>query len=153
MEDAQVGSVAEACLSRGSDRSRSWTEARSAAPISLVAISTANSAGSASAAHAERVNAAAELLAADVPVAAAARGLAERFGVSTRQARRYAEQAAGSGRVPVPEARVVFTVKLPASLADRVRERARQTGVTISALVTQALTEFLALRRGKRPPG
>ena len=42
MEDAQVGSVAEACLSRGSDRSRSWTEARSAAPISLVAISTAN---------------------------------------------------------------------------------------------------------------
>src|SRR5659263_182115 len=82
MEDAQVGSVAEACLSRGSDRSRSWTEARSAAPISLVAISTANSAGSASAAHAERVNAAAELLAADVPVAAAARGLAERFGVA-----------------------------------------------------------------------
>src|SRR5450759_385391 len=74
--------------------------------------------------HAERVNAAAELLAADVPVAAAARGLAERFGVSTRQARRYAEQAAGSGRAPVPEARVVFTVKLPASLADRVRERA-----------------------------
>jgi len=103
--------------------------------------------------HAERVNAAAELLAADVPVAAAARGLAERFGVSTRQARRYAEQAAGSGRAPVPEARVVFTVKLPASLADRVRERARQTGVTISALVAQALTEFLAPRRGKRPPG
>ena len=64
-----------------------------------------------------------------------------------------AEQAAGSGRVPVPEARVVFTVKLPASLADRVRERARETGVTISALVTQALTEFLAPRRGKRPPG
>ena len=55
--------------------------------------------------------------------------------------------------MPVPEARVVFTVKLPASLADRVRERARQTGVTISALVAQALTEFLAPRRGKRPPG
>src|SRR5664279_1891607 len=99
--------------------------------------------------HAERVNAAAELLAADVPVAAAARGLAERFGVSTREARRYAKQAAGSGRVPVPEARVVFTVKLPASLADRVRERARQTGVTISALVAQALTEFLGRRRAR----
>ena len=42
MEGAQVGSVAEACLSRGSDRSRSWTEDRSAAPISLVVISTAN---------------------------------------------------------------------------------------------------------------
>src|SRR5450759_3889571 len=68
--------------------------------------------------HAERVNAAAELLAADVPVAAAARGLAERFGVSTRQARRYAEQAAGSGRAPVPEAR---------KASSRVRDRLGET--------------------------
>jgi predicted HicB family RNase H-like nuclease len=103
--------------------------------------------------HAERVNAAAELLAAGVPVAEAARGLAARFGVSPRQARRYAEQAARSGRVPVPEASVVFTVKLPASLADRVRERARDSGVTISALVARALTEFLSRGRRKRPRG
>jgi predicted transcriptional regulator len=38
---------------------------------------------------------------------------------------------------------VVFTVKLPATLAGRVRAAATASGQTISALVTQALTEFL----------
>ena len=52
------------------------------------------------------------------------------------------------GRSAVPEASVVFTVKLPASLAARVREHARESGSTISAVVARALTEFLA--RGHR---
>lgn len=43
----------------------------------------------------------------------------------------------------MPQARVVFTVKLPADLARRVRSTAHVRGQTISALVTQALTEFL----------
>jgi predicted transcriptional regulator len=43
----------------------------------------------------------------------------------------------------VPEASVVFTIKLPASLAARVREHAHEQGVTISAVVTRALAEFL----------
>ncbi|WP_280275310.1 ribbon-helix-helix protein, CopG family [Nocardia wallacei] len=55
-----------------------------------------------------------------------------------------------SGRPVVPERAVVFTVKLPVALADRVRERARESGGTVSALVARALTEFLA--RGPRPP-
>jgi hypothetical protein len=101
--------------------------------------------------HAERVNAAADLLDAGVPVAAVARVLAGRFGVSARQARRYAEQAASAGRAPVPEGAVVFTVKLPASLAGRVREHAREAGLTISAVVTRALTEFLDRGHRKRP--
>ena len=42
----------------------------------------------------------------------------------------------------------MFTVRLPAALVARVRERARESGSTISALVVQALTEFLA--RGRR---
>jgi predicted transcriptional regulator len=37
----------------------------------------------------------------------------------------------------------VFTVKLPATLARRVRSAARAGGQTISSLVAQALTEFL----------
>jgi predicted transcriptional regulator len=45
----------------------------------------------------------------------------------------------------------VFTVKVPAPLVARVRERARETGTTISAVVAQALGEFLAAGRGKRP--
>ena len=98
--------------------------------------------------QAERVNAAADLLESGLPAAEAARVLATRFGVSARQARRYADQARASGRAEVPEASVVFTVKLPAELAARVRAHARESGTTISAVVARALTEFLA--RGRR---
>lgn len=99
--------------------------------------------------YAARVNAAAELVEAGVPLAEVARTLAGRFGVSARQARRYAEQAATSGRVRVPETSVVFTVKLPGGLAERVRAHARKRGITISAVVTRALTEFFARGRGE----
>jgi hypothetical protein len=101
--------------------------------------------------HAERVNAAVELAEAGVPASEAARVLAGRFGCSLRQARRYVDQAAASGRVPVPEATVVFTVKVPARLADAVREHARLSGRTISAVVAQALTEFLSRGRRNHP--
>jgi hypothetical protein len=100
--------------------------------------------------HAERVNAAAELAEGGVPAAEAARVLAGRFGCSPRQARRYVDQAAG-GRVPVPEATVVFTVKVPARLAGAVREHARLSGRTISAVVAQALEEFLTRGRRNHP--
>ena len=103
--------------------------------------------------YVRRVNAAAELLASGVPVADAARVLADRFGCSARQARRYVERAAQDGPAAVPEATTVFTVRLPAVLVARVRERARESGSTISALVAQALTEFLAPgHRGQRGP-
>jgi len=85
-----------------------------------------------------------------MPVAEATGALAGRFAVSVRQARRYVDQAAAGGRVPVPEASVVFTVKLPAGLAGRVRAYARERETTISAVVTRALTEFLS--RGRREP-
>ena len=94
--------------------------------------------------YARRVNAAAELLTSGVPVVEAVRELVARFGCSARQARRYVERAAHDGPTAVPEATTVFTVRLPAALAARVRERARESGSTISALVAQALTEFLA---------
>jgi hypothetical protein len=100
--------------------------------------------------HAGRINAAAELAEAGVPVAEAATVLAARFAVSARQARRYVDQAVAEGRVEVPEASVAFTVKLPAGLAGRVRAYARERETTISAVVTRALTEFLA--RGRREP-
>jgi predicted DNA-binding transcriptional regulator YafY len=102
---------------------------------------------------AERVNAAADVIAGGVMAADAAAMLAARFGVSTRQARRYVEQAAAAGRREVPEGSVVFTVKLPASVAARVRAQARVSGATISALVTQALTEFLSPGRDRGPRG
>jgi hypothetical protein len=101
--------------------------------------------------YAERINAAADLAEAGVPVAEAARVLASRFGCLQRQARRYAERAAQAGRVDVPQATTVFTVKLPAVLAAAVREHARTSGRTISAVVAQALEEFLARGRREHP--
>jgi transposase-like protein len=101
--------------------------------------------------YARRVNAAAELLESGVSVAETARVLADRFGCSARQARRYAEQAVRGGPAAVPEQTTVFTVRLPSVLVARVRDRARESGSTISAVVAQALTEFLARSHGKRP--
>jgi predicted HicB family RNase H-like nuclease len=101
--------------------------------------------------YTRRVNAAAEQLESGVAVAEAARLLAQRFGCSVRQARRYLERAAQAGRTVAPEATTVFTVRLPATLVARVRERARESGSTISAVVAQALTEFLAPGHRKRP--
>ena len=101
--------------------------------------------------RAERVNAAAELAEAGVPAAQAARVLAGRFGCSVRQGRRYVDAAAAGGRVQAPEATVVFTVKVPVRLAAAVRDHARASGRTISAVVTQALEEYLAGGRRNHP--
>jgi DNA-binding transcriptional regulator LsrR (DeoR family) len=92
---------------------------------------------------ARRVNAAAELLASGEDIAEATRQLARRYRISERQARRYVERARDSGPVKVPSAKIVFTVKLPADLVRRVRQQAKRRGQTISAIVAQALNEFL----------
>jgi Ribbon-helix-helix protein, copG family len=103
--------------------------------------------------YAERVNAAADLVGQGSSTVDAAGVLAARFGVSVRQARRYVDQATVTGRRVVPPEGVVFTVRLPAPLAARVRRRAASSGVTISALVTRALTEFLSQGRAPGPRG
>jgi hypothetical protein len=92
---------------------------------------------------ARRVNAAADLLASGEDIAGATRQLARRHRISERQARRYVERARDGGRVEVPGAKTVFTVKLPADLIRRVRREAHRRGQTLSALVTLALNEFL----------
>jgi predicted transcriptional regulator len=51
----------------------------------------------------------------------------------------------------VPDASVVFSVKVPAALAERVRAHARERGSTISAVVAHALIEFLPRGRRERP--
>ncbi len=93
---------------------------------------------------AERVNAAADLLDAGVPAADAARELAGRFGCSPRQAHRYVQRADRDGHVAVPAPVAVFTVKLPVPLLARIRAHAAASGRTLSAVVAQALEEFLA---------
>ena len=70
--------------------------------------------------------------------------LATRLGVSTRQAARYV-QAAQKQSVPlsIPEAKEVFTVKLPKSLIHRVRRQAHSQDRSISDWVAEALEQHL----------
>lgn len=103
---------------------------------------------SSAAARAERVNAAAVLLAEGLPAGEAARVLAGRLGCSERQARRYVADA-GTGPVDVPGEAVPFAVRLPSRLAAAVREHARASGRTVSAVTAQALEEFLARDGGR----
>jgi hypothetical protein len=97
---------------------------------------------------AKRVNTAAGLLDAGMDVIDATRNLARRYRLSERQARRYVERARDHGAMDVPGRRVVFTVKLSAALARRVRRSAAITGQSISSLVSEALSEFLERHHG-----
>jgi predicted HicB family RNase H-like nuclease len=97
---------------------------------------------------AKRINTATELLESGLDVIDATRDLARRHRLSERQARRYVERARDEGAVEVPRAKIVFTVKVPAGLARRVRRVARATGQSISALVSEALVEFLDRHHG-----
>jgi hypothetical protein len=92
---------------------------------------------------AKRVNTAVDLLDDGMTVIDATVTLARRHRLSERQARRYVERARDEGAIEGAAPKIVFTVKLPAALARRVRRAARSTGQSISGLVTQALAEFL----------
>jgi predicted DNA-binding transcriptional regulator YafY len=101
--------------------------------------------------YAVRVNRAVELLVELSPVGAV-RALAE-YGVSERQGRRYVNEAlAQPDGVVVPERTVVFTVRLAPSLIAGLRERARCSGVSLSAATAAAVGAYLE-RAGERPGG
>lgn len=101
--------------------------------------------------YARRVNAAARLLKDGFEVADAVRAIARRYGLSERQARRYVEHAWDEGEIDVPKAKSVLTVNLPNDLIRRVRRLASASGQTLSAIVAQALEEFLdRMRTGPR---
>lgn len=71
-------------------------------------------------------------------------GLMEQYGVSRRQAYRYIQEAQKAKHtLPIPEKKVVFTVKLPISLVACIRQHASSTGESISNIVAQALKVFL----------
>jgi hypothetical protein len=91
----------------------------------------------------KRVNTAVDLLDGGMSTIEATVALARRHRLSERQARRYVERARDDGAMEVATPKIVFTVKLPATLARRVRRTARMTGQSISGLVAQALAEFL----------
>lgn len=105
--------------------------------------------------YAHRVNEAMELLGEGTPSTEVVQELARRHGVSMRQGWRYVREATErSVPLEVPEQKVVFTVKLPQSLAERVRVIAATRGNTLSDLVSEALEAWLRhLRSGRRGGG
>ena len=74
--------------------------------------------------------------------------LSTHYGISRRQAYRYLQEAQTTpGPLPVPEAKGVFTVKLPVSLIRQVRQQARRERGGISQMVAAALRRALNRRQ------
>ena len=98
---------------------------------------------------AERLNAAHGLLVRGISMADAVVSLARQFGLSRRQAYRYLQEAQAIGHaVPVVAPSVPITLKMPANVVRDVRAYAMLSGLTISEIVTRAITAFLAAVRG-----
>ena len=95
------------------------------------------------------LNAAYVLLERDVQLSAAAQSLSREFDLSRRQAYRYLAQAANLAQpVPVEEASIPITLKLPPRTVRVLRSYAARSGLTLGEIVTRALGAFLnALRR------
>jgi hypothetical protein len=66
--------------------------------------------------------------------------ICESFDVSSRQAMRYMKEAKEQTRpLPIPEQKIVFTVKLPPSVAQQIRLKAKEIGIPLSDLVQTAI--------------
>ena len=75
--------------------------------------------------------------------------LSRQFGLSRRQAYRYLQEAQAIGHaVPLVAPSVAITIKMPANVVRDVRAYAVLSGLTISEIVTRAITAFIAAVRG-----
>jgi hypothetical protein len=93
---------------------------------------------------AQQLNAARGLLQRQVALPEAVRRLSREFDLSERQAYRYLKAASQLDRpVPVPEATIPVTLKLPPRTVELLRQYAKSSGLTIGAIVTGALNVFL----------
>jgi hypothetical protein len=93
---------------------------------------------------ARQLNAARGLVQRQVALPEAMRRLSREFDLSERQAYRYLEEASQLDRpVAVPETTVPVTLKLPPRTVELLRKYARSSGLTIGAIVTDALNTFL----------
>ena len=100
--------------------------------------------------HAERLNLAFGWLSRGLSPVDAAERLVAKVGISRRQAHRYVEQARQlEARVPAVETKIVFTVKLPQVLVERLHRYAASTGETLSVIVSRALWAMIRPRGGR----
>ena len=101
--------------------------------------------------RAKRINAAHELIKEHGTVARAVAAMVDRYKISKRQAYRYIHEAQKIGdKIPIPDSKITFTVKLSPKLIQITRDYAKVSGHTISEIVTRALEKYLykGRRRG-----
>ena len=97
----------------------------------------------------ERLNAAHSLLARGLGLRGAVTSLSRQFGISQRQAYRYLQEAETIGHpVPVVAPSVPITLKIPGNIVGEVRAYSVISGLTLSEIVTRAITAFLTAVRG-----
>ena len=94
--------------------------------------------------RAKRINAALEQIKEYGTVARAVAAMVDRYQISKRQAYRYIREAQKIGdKVPIPDSKITFTVKLSPKLIQLTRGYAKASGQTISDIVTRALETYL----------
>jgi predicted DNA-binding transcriptional regulator YafY len=99
--------------------------------------------------RARRINAAHTLIRKYDTTTQAVSAMKNLYGISKRQAYRYIHEAQKIGaHIPVPEPKIAFTVKLAPKLINTLRKYSKQSGLSLSEIVTQALDSFL--RKGRR---
>lgn len=80
----------------------------------------------------------------------AAKTLTERYALSLRQAYRYLEEAQQMEHpMPVTEASIPMTIKIPADVAQVLRKFARTSGLTIGEIVARSVRDFLDREGGR----
>jgi len=103
-----------------------------------------------SALRAERLNHARDVWGQVHALPDAVRQLVRECGISPRQAYRDLHAARRlRAAVPIPEVTIAFTVKLSRRLVRELRAQAAYTGLSLSAIVSRALTAQLARSRGR----
>lgn len=103
-----------------------------------------------SALRAERLNHARDVWGQVHALPDAVRRLVRACGISPRQAYRDLQAARRlRAPVPIPEATIAFTVKLSRRLVRELRAEAASTGLSLSAIVSRAVTAQLARSRGR----
>src|SRR5215469_1272786 len=99
--------------------------------------------------RAQRLNQSRSLLQRYRSLADAVQQLATACSISPRQAYRYVKQAqALKGPVAVTSPKIAFTVKLPSAQVRQLRRHAAYTGLTLSDIVSRAVSAMLD--RGRR---
>jgi predicted regulator of amino acid metabolism with ACT domain len=94
---------------------------------------------------AKRINQAFTMLQKDKPQPQIVERLMLKYGVSQIQAYRYIQLAKEiNEKMAIPESSVVFTVKLPPTLINRIKKLSGSKGLSISKVVHTALEEYLA---------